>query len=91
MFRSILCFLLLMLILGCSGEPNLTTAKLDAMEKGMSLNDAEKMLGDHNTVVTSPGGGKTIQWTEGEGDSLKSITMNFAEDKMTMKIGTNLK
>lgn len=98
--RAILIALLsAVLLAGCSsqqtsktGSMELTQAALESVQTGMTLAEAESKLGPDHTMAASFGDAAAVySWQEGEGDSTRSIILEFREGKVFNKSGINLK
>ncbi|MCH2212783.1 MAG: hypothetical protein MK110_15875 [Fuerstiella sp.] len=84
--------ILFCLAIGCgSGDSStLTQSTLRSLEDGMTLKEVEGILGTDHTTVGDFGPAATHQWVTGEGDSTRTIVVNFTDGKLSMKVGTNL-
>jgi len=78
------------LLLGCGEAPTLTQGAMEELSEGMTIKEVQGVIGSDNRTLLSTGSQEALQWEEGEGDSLASITVRFEGGKLVQKIGTNL-
>ena len=71
-------------------QSTLTQSALSSLEDGMTLKEVEGILGTDHTAIMDLGPTATHQWVTGEGDSTRTIVVNFTDGKLSMKVGTNL-
>ena len=82
----------LIAIAGCTPENsgNLTQAKLDSIQPGMTLSEADAILGSDRTSTEIMDGLAMYQWTAGGESDFCSILVTTDDGKITKKSGTNL-
>ena len=88
--KRILAVLLLCVCAGCSDAGQLSQSSLDALLPGMSLSEVENAIGPNTALIMDASGTAVYQWTEGAGDSTRSIVCTFTAGKLTTSAGTNL-
>lgn len=83
---------LMLATIGCEAvtPANLTQSKLESVQIGMTLAEAESVLGTDHTLVFSMPHASSYAWTEGSGDNLRSIALTFGDGKVVQKGGSNL-
>lgn len=81
------------LAVGCgdSGPHNITIATKALITKGMTEDQVSAIIGQPTVVPIDMGTVKVVQWSEGSGDSLRSIIVTFNNGKATQVAGTNLR